>query len=184
MVEQPGGAARVEARQGRTTRAPNAVRGSLDGPCAARSPSLAVRARGDQQPQPAYGIAVLRAASQHEAVREVRQRVGVRLASGVEPGPRGNGRRSTRLSIVSRIEAIEGPLARHLSALEHPGRSIAARAHDCKCFGTKGECPLRAILRQQSRPADQESASQCLAPRTGLDPFRTQGAASCCDARY
>ena len=75
---------------------------------------------------------MLRAASQHEAVREVRQRGDVRLASGVEPGLRGNGRRSTRLSIVSRIEAIEGPLARHLSALEHPGRSIAARAHDCK----------------------------------------------------
>jgi len=128
LVEQPRGAARVEARQ-RTTRAPNAVRGSLDGPCAARSPSLAVRARGAAT---RIGIAVLRAAAQHEAVREVRQRGDVRLASGVEPGHAATGDTQRGYRSFSRIEAIEGPLARHLSASEHPGRSIAARAHDCK----------------------------------------------------
>jgi hypothetical protein len=36
----------------------------------------------------------------------------------------------TRLSILSRIEAIGGILARRSSALEHSGRSIAARARD------------------------------------------------------
>ena len=105
------------------------MRGSLDGPCAARSPSLAVRARGAAT---RIGIAVLRAAAQHEAVREVRQRGDVRLASGVEPGHAATGDTQRGYRSFSRIEAIEGPLARHLSASEHPGRSIAARAHDCK----------------------------------------------------
>ena len=40
--------------------------------------------------------------------------------------------RSHALSILSRIEAIGGILARRSSALEHPGRSVAARARDSK----------------------------------------------------